>query len=251
MSIDHERISVSLIFPFYNEMASVPFFIEQMELYLTSTNKYITEIILVNDGSSDDTLAALKQISEHLKDQVRVQVIDVQPNQGKGHALKKGVEQATGRWLLTLDADLATMPNQLDTWIAQKQVSLNNLDHIYIASRELGIKSGLVKFHWHRRIIGRFFALMVRLTSGIKLSDTQCGFKLYPTEAAKQVFGNLQDYGFAHDVEILYRLKKQGYQIISLPVKWVERGDSKVDLIKDSWNMFVQLLKLKKRVTPL
>ena len=245
-----ERNNVTVIFPFYNEMTSIPFFTKNMECYFEEVNKQVTEVILVNDGSSDETLNALKEISEKWKGtySVEVQVLDVQPNQGKGNALKRGIELANGDWLLTLDADLATMPNQLDYWIDQKLVDLNKTDHIFIASRELGIKAGLVDFQWHRRIIGRIFALIVRLSSGLKLSDTQCGFKLYPRNAAKTAFANLIDRGFAHDVEILFRLQRKNYNIVSLPIEWTERGDSKVHLIKDSWNMFIQLMKLKKRV---
>ncbi len=93
--------------------------------------------------------------------------------------------------------------------------------------------------------MGRIFNLITRILSGLDLHDTQCGFKLYPGELAKDVFGRLFHLGWAHDVEILMRLQRAGASIHSMPVRWTAIEGSKISPLSDAWKMFCALLEIR------
>jgi len=238
---------VDLIIPFYNEEQRIPFFKDTLQNYLLK-NRYVDAVTMVNDGSKDQTQTMLESIERELQSQfpqVGFKVINVVPNAGKGNAIRAGVLVSKSKWVLSSDADFATLPEQLDKWVEQGMVDLEVQKTTYIGSRELGREQELVKALWHRRVIGRVFSTVVYWFTGITESDTQCGFKLYPTNIAKKAFEPLVELGYAHDVEILFRLTKAGKPIQSLPVKWEERGLSKVNLVRDSFKMFVAIMKMR------
>ncbi len=241
---------VDLIIPFYNEEQRIPFFKETLQNYL-SQNRYIDAVTMVNDGSKDQTQTMLESIEKELQIQfpkVKLKVIHVNPNAGKGNAIRAGVLASKSKWVLSSDADFATLPEQLDTWVERGMVDLKEQRTTYIGSRELGREQELVKALLHRRIIGRVFSTIVYWCTGITESDTQCGFKLYPTVIAKTAFEPLVELGYAHDVEILFRLTKARKPIKSLPVKWEERGLSKVNLVQDSFKMLIAIMKMRSYV---
>ncbi len=238
---------VTLIIPFYNEQERIPLFHEKLQSYLAN-NQHISHIFMVNDGSQDETFNLLENIQQNLRanyPSIEAKVIDLQKNQGKGGALRAGILQTTTAWALTTDADFATPPQQLDQWITTGQVDLTQKTRVYIGSREMGIRAGLVHFHWHRRIIGRIFAFLVWLFTGVKDSDTQCGFKLYPTVIAKAAFEPLVERGYAHDVEVLYRIHQKKVPIQSLPLQWEDQEGSKVNLLVDSFKMLIAIVKMR------
>lgn len=235
---------VSLIIPFYNEATKFERFRSILISYLKH-NRLLGELILVNDGSTDGTGQLLDTLAKSIDFPVRV--IHVSPNKGKGHAIKTGVQQAQYPWILFNDADFSYLPDQLEAWVNDGRLDLNSEQRACFGSREEGAKLGWVTFKWHRRIIGRVYAWLIRLVTGITVTDTQCGFKLFPAPLAKQVFAQVQEERFAFDVEIHYLLKQWGLPPRMLPVRCVEFGDSKVDLIRDSWQMAKALWQIKKR----
>ncbi len=242
---------VNLIIPFYNEEQRIPFFKETLQSYLLTKNQYLDAVTMVNDGSKDQTQTLLENIEKELTTQfpqIIFKVIHVSPNAGKGNALRAGVLTSNSKWVLTSDADFATLPEQLDNWIARGDVDLNSSNTTFIASRELGREQEMVKALLHRRIIGRVFSAIVYWCTGITESDTQCGFKLYPTPIAKAAFEPLVELGYAHDVEVLFRILKANHKVQSLAVKWEERGLSKVNLVSDSFKMLVAIMKMRKYV---
>ncbi|MEZ4886830.1 MAG: glycosyltransferase [Chitinophagales bacterium] len=241
---------VDLIIPFYNEEQRIPFFKSTLQKYLTH-NQFFDAVTMVNDGSKDQTQAMLEVIEEEFSaqfPQVHFKVIHIQPNKGKGNAIRAGVLASTSQWVLSSDADFATLPEQLDNWVAKGMVDLKEQKTTYIGSRELGREQELVKALWYRRIIGRVFSTIVYWFTGITEGDTQCGFKLYPTSIAKTAFEPLVELGYAHDVEVLFRLLKGRNVVESLPVKWEERGLSKVNLVSDSLKMLVAIMKMRSYV---
>jgi len=225
---------VSLVIPFYNESSKFERFRTLMLEYL-SENQYVGELILVNDGSSDDTQKRLQDFKAEVN--IPVKIIEVHPNRGKGNAIKAGIAEANEPWVLCNDADFSYLPQQLDEWVSEGWLNLDVPDQAHFGSRELGAKKGWVSFKWHRRIIGRIYAWLIRLVTGITVTDTQCGFKLYPTTLAKEVFSKVREERFAFDVEVHYLLRKMGRTPKMLPVKCIEFGDSKVHLLKDSLQM--------------
>ena len=105
-----------------------------------------------------------------------------------------------------------------------------------------------MKFEYHRKLVGLIFIIICRLFLKINLSDTQCGFKLYKKNIAKKIFFRIKEKKFAHDIEVVLLAKKLNNEIIELPIKWVHKNDSKINLIKDSINMFFALIKIKKNL---
>lgn len=238
---------VTFIVPCYNESARLALTWDGFNDYFSDPEAIPANVILVDDGSSDDTAAQLNQLCQKLSQSFpthQFKHISYKPNRGKGWALKQGVDATTTSWLITLDADMATEPLQLMDWLDKKLVSFDT-QQVYIGSRELGQKAGTVKSSFLRRNIGLVFNYFVRKISGLNIIDTQCGFKLYPTTVAQQAFSNLLDYGFVHDVEVLLNVKKQGVAITSLPLQWKEVAVSKVNVVTDSIKMFSSLIRIR------
>lgn len=236
---------LSLVIPFYNEESRFHIFTHVLEEYL-KTNTTIKQIILVNDGSQDNTLNCLLDFKTSFSSNVEIDVLNIEPNKGKGFAIKKAMPKVTQQWVLCLDADMSYHPNQLDEWINEGWLDWENISTIHFGSREMGMQKGWVEYYTHRRIIGRIYALMLKMITGVTVSDTQCGFKLYPSNIAKEIFNTLQQQRFAFDVEVHAYIKKKNLKIKLLPVRCEEREDSKVNLIKDSWQMFWALWDIRK-----
>jgi glycosyltransferase involved in cell wall biosynthesis len=234
---------VSLLIPFYNESAKFERFRTIMLEYL-SANQLVGELILVDDGSTDDTQKLLQAFKAEVS--IPVKTISVHPNKGKGNAIKAGIAEANQAWVLCNDADFSYLPQQLDEWVSEGWLHLQEPNQAHFGSRELGAQNGWVQFKWHRRIIGRIYAWLIRLVTGISVTDTQCGFKLYPTDLAKDIFAKVQEERFAFDVEVHYILRKMERSPKMLPVKCIEFGDSKVHLLKDSLQMGRALWHIRK-----
>jgi dolichyl-phosphate beta-glucosyltransferase len=236
---------ISLVLPFYNESTRFHLFEDGMQSYF-ATNKWIKELILVNDGSTDNTIELLKNYQQKYQ-AIDCKIIDVQPNKGKGNAIKQGILAATQPWILCNDADFSYRPEQIDEWINNGWIDFNKTNAVYFGSRELGQDYYQMKLFLHRKIIGRIYAFFIQLITGITVRDTQCGFKMYEANLAKKIFPNIQEERFAFDVEVHYLLKKENASINLLPVKCIDIEGSKVNLIKDSWQMFNALFRIIKR----
>ncbi|MFW6025726.1 MAG: dolichyl-phosphate beta-glucosyltransferase [Candidatus Woesearchaeota archaeon] len=188
------------------------------------------EIIIVNDGSSDNT----GKISNEIRFP-NVSTISYKENKGKGYAVKKGMKKSKGELILMIDADLATPLDQFDKIIKFKK----NYD-IIIGSRV----NPKAKRKPIKKIFGKLSYLIVEVILNLGIKDTQCGFKLFKRKTLK-IFKKQKIDGFGFDFEILYIANKEGYKIKEIPVKWIEKGDSKVKL-KHYFFAFKQLLKVKK-----
>ena len=233
---------VSLVIPFYNEADRIGRFIESLNQYKNS-NQFIQEIILVNDGSTDDTIICLKEIQKQYSGK-NIHIIDIVQNSGKGNALKTGILQAKQDWVLCNDADLSYSFEQIDEWFEKGLIDFNEKETVYFGKRILNDEKS--KFFIHRIVIGKIYYLFIRLILGIHIQDTQCGFKLYSTPIAKAIFKDLREHRFAFDLEIIYKLNQKGIKLKILPVRCFDVKGSKVNLIKDSWDMFLALFRVRK-----
>lgn len=199
------------------------------------------EVIIVNDGSTDDTSDKIRQHTHFLSDAIQLYE---QENTGKGGALKYGVSKSRGDYILTLDADMATEPSELFHWI-QENGSWNS-GEIWIGSREKN--QSLVRDKPYRKFIGHCFNYVIRSLTGLKIADTQCGFKLYPGAAGRELFAVLQTLGWAHDVEILVRALRKKIDIVEMPIHWQAIEGSKIRVVRDSWKMFWEVVKIRRRM---
>lgn len=200
-------------------------------------------MIIVDDGSTDGTPETIKAhpAYQSLESAGKAQIIALESNAGKGGALKAGVAAATCEYVLTLDADMSAKPMELLNWLKQDRKLLDG-NHILIGSREH--ERSKITASKGRRFVGNVFNLLVRTFTPLYQSDTQCGFKLYPTEIAKPLFGALRVNGWAHDVELLYRANLAGVEVVEMPLAWQEEPGSKVKVLRDSFRMLWQIISI-------
>ena len=130
----------------------------------------------------------------------------------------------------------------------KKKIKYKIIDNnsVYFGSRNL--KYSEMKFKFHRKILGIFFSILLRILFQIDIKDTQCGFKLYKKKVAKHLFNNIKDTGFVHDVEVVLLSRKFNYGIKELPVTWIHRNESKLNLYVDTFKMFYKLFIIKKNL---
>lgn len=233
---------VTLVMPFYNESNRMHRLVEALQHY-ENRNHLIQELILVDDGSTDNTYSLLHQIKEKYASKFAINVVHYSENKGKGFAIQTGILAAKQDWVLCNDADVSYRLEQLDEWYEKNYLDFNSNQTVYFGKRILNDKKS--KFFVHRIVIGKLYYLFIRLILGITTSDTQCGFKLYKTSIAKSVFKNLKELRFAFDLEIIYKLKRMNIKIILLPVRCQDVEGSKVNLLKDSINMFFALFRIR------
>ena len=230
---------LSIVIPAYNEEKRLGLSLRKIMDYLDSRGLQ-AEIVVVDDGSSDQTAAVAKEI---LKDWPLARVLVLPKNQGKGAAVREGVLQASGELILFSDADLSTPIEELEKMLPLAREGYE----VVIASRALPGAEIKRKQSWLREHMGKTFNLFVRLLLIKGIKDTQCGFKLFQQEAARKIFSLVQCQGFAFDVEVLWWARKFGYKIAQVPVVWVNSPESRVRLIRSSIKMFLDLVKIKKR----
>jgi glycosyltransferase involved in cell wall biosynthesis len=229
---------ISLVIPCFNESHRVQQLLDGLNEFDKNWNGNY-EAIIVDDGSNDGTVEALRDSSFIQSHPENIKIISLDKNAGKGHALKEGVAAATGDYILTLDADMSTRPVELKTWLNLNKGQFPQHE-IWIGSREhADSKITEVK---SRKTMGRIFNLIVRFLTPLSQHDTQCGFKLYPAEVAKKLFSELKTSGWAHDVELLYHAHQDGIEIREMPVKWDTMSGSKLSPFKDAIKMFRQVL---------
>lgn len=243
MNNTNAPIQLSLVIPCYNESDRIGLLYEGLRSFIEKWNNpaYRTgrpEIIIINDGSKDNTETLLHE-HEVYKQHKNIISIYSQANTGKGGALKNGVLRATGKYILTLDADMATPPEELIKWLdlMHGKPAPNT---IYIGSREH--KDSIIKKQGDRKLAGNIFNFIVRLLTPLKAKDTQCGFKLYPADVAKELFSGLQTYGWAHDVELLYKAYLDKVKIVEMPLAWNAIEGSKINLVSDGFNMLKEII---------
>jgi len=154
------------------------------------------EIIIVDDGSKDNSVQKIEEaFAGAFSESTSFELIQLGKNQGKGAALKKGVERSTGDFVLTIDADMAAEPGELGNWLASLPEKTFPEDKILIGSREH--ESSKVSGQFIRRIAGLVYNFIIQLFTNLNLTDTQCGFKVYSKAVANNLFGQLKTKGWA------------------------------------------------------
>lgn len=249
---------LSVIIPAYNEEKRLPETLKKVRDFLNQ-QKYDWEVIIVSDGSKDQTAAV---ISEWIKSQGdhRFHLIDNKDNQGKGAVVKQGILEAKGEWRLFMDADGSTDISQLDKFwefiklnsnvkcqMSNETQNQKSKIQIIIGSRYLNKGSIKIKQPLSRRIVSRVGNLLVRIILGIKSVDTQCGFKLFSAHAAEDIFPKQTIGRWGFDVEILAIALKLGYKIKEVPVDWFDAGGSKVKA-GAALKTFKELFEIRRRI---
>jgi dolichyl-phosphate beta-glucosyltransferase len=228
---------VSIVVPCYNEGKTIYQNIKKINNYLTRRFEEY-EIIAVNDGSTDNTLSELRIIQQ----EVPIRLINNELNEGKGKAVRDGILSSRHEVVMFLDADLAIPIEELEKFLEE----IENGSDIVIASRFVPGLKILRPILWHRKIMEKVFRILrMIILNSWKVKDTQCGFKVFRSDAAKRIFGMSSINRFAFDSEITFIAKKFGYSIKELPITLQNPPKSHVRLFRDPINMFFALIKIR------
>tara|TARA_B100000989_G_scaffold167908_1_gene125600 strand:- start:1777 stop:2481 length:705 start_codon:yes stop_codon:yes gene_type:complete len=229
--------NISLIIPLYNEESRIKKNLSFIQNFLKKKN---IEVIFVNDGSSDNSEKIIKKfISKNNKKFIKY--LSYKQNVGKGYAIKKGVLSSKKRWILICDLDMSVQPSQINIWYKKKYILKKN--EAYFASRKHTLSK--IKTSFVRKLLGVLFNLIIFSLFGIRIKDTQCGFKLFHKDYAKSVFRKISSYRFSFDVELVLLLKEKNIKIKELPVNWIHKSGSKLNIFYDMPLMFYDLLKIR------
>jgi dolichyl-phosphate beta-glucosyltransferase len=234
---------VSIVIPAYNEAARLPRSLGVLEEYLRGWEGRPHEVLVMVEESTDGTLELAK---ETVREQVNFHVIDNGPQRGKGHAVRSGMLRAGGDILFYMDADLSVPVEEMEGFLA------------YFAGHpEIGVLLGSRQHPgsrierrqgWLRQTMGKTFNRILRMLAVLPYRDTQCGFKAFRKEAAREIFSRQRIDGFAFDVEVLLLAREMGYGVAELPVRWLNSPESKVHIVGDSLKMLRDAVMVRRRI---
>src|SRR5713226_9030636 len=234
---------LSIVVPAFNEAERLGASLRAVGSYLDHRREDY-ELIIVDDGSDDDTAAVAEQ---SLADSatVALRVIRYEPNRGKGHAVRMGLMAAQANIVLFSDADLSTPITE-----APKLVDpiLNGECDLTFGSRALD--RSLIGVHqpWRREQGGRVFNLIVRLATGLPFWDTQCGFKAFRMNVCRPLIEAAQIDRFGFDVELIYLAHLARLRLREIPVRWNHDPASKVAVLRDSFRMVDEVGRIRRGV---
>jgi glycosyltransferase involved in cell wall biosynthesis len=226
---------LSIILPAHNEAQRLPPSLEKIKAFIQEQD-YSIEVLVVENGSVDDTLAVAKS---YLADFPELQVFH-EDRRGKGLAIQRGMLAAKGAYRFLCDVDLSMPIEQVNRFLPGAMGSVD----VAIGSREV---PGAKRYDepGYRHLIGRGFNTMVRWLVLPGLQDTQCGFKCFRAEVADRVFRLQTMQGMSFDAEVLYIARKLGYAIQEVAIDWYYNADSRVRLLQYSVQMGLDLLKIR------
>jgi len=236
------RHRLSIVIPSYNEEARIRASLESVLDYLARTGTD-AEVVVVDDGSGDATVAIVEQLAagRPRDDRVVIRVLRNGRNRGKGYSIKHGVLMARGELVLVSDADFSTPIDELPLLLRAVEVEGHG---IAIGSRGLPRSRVEKRQAAWREMMGRAFNGLVRVLTRLPFRDTQCGFKLIRRQETLPLFRAARIERFAYDVEILYLARKAGVRVVEVPVLWRNAKGSKVNALVDPLNMLKDIVRV-------
>jgi glycosyltransferase involved in cell wall biosynthesis len=233
----HPPLELSLVIPAYNEQQMIAATLETLLQFLQMRFESF-EILVVDDGSTDETVHVVRQFSGT---RPKVRLLEQGTNRGKGRAIQRGVQESLGEYILFMDADLPYDLAAVDVFMT----ALRSKYDLAIGSRHMP-GSRIQGVPLLRYITGQVFSLLVAALMFPGIRDTQCGLKGFRAEAARQIFKRVSIRKFGFDVEALYIARKHKYAILPIPVQMTGfRSDSRVRLLHDSSRMFIDLFTIR------
>ena len=230
------RPGLSIIIPAYNEEGRLPRTLECVRGYLRGEQAG-AEVIVVDDGSSDGTAELVERMRAEMPE---LRLISNGQNRGKGYSVRHGMLEARGRVALFTDADMSAP-------IEEAGKLLEALEAADVAIGSRAVDRRLIEVHQSkaRELAGILFNWMVRLFTGLRFQDTQCGFKAFAMPEARIIFEQqrIDDFGF--DPEILFLAQRHGLRAVEVPVRWAHDSATKVHVVRDSARMFADLLRVR------
>jgi len=225
---------LSVVIPAYNEERRIVPTLKKISGYL-DYKKIRHDICVVDDGSTDGTALAVRRLKN-----TKIKILRNAHNKGKGFCVRKGMLAATGDYALFTDADLSTPITELEKLLKH----IPDYD-IIIGSRRKEDSKIKEKQNFLRVLAGNIFPVIAGIILDTGIDDTQCGFKVFNLEKSRKVFEKQTIGGFCFDAEILYIARRAEIRIKEVGVSWNNNPETKLRLLKDSWNMFWDLFRIR------
>lgn len=237
MFVDNKPLFFSIVIPVYNEENIIIPSLREIQDYL---NKKILkyEIIIVDDGSIDNTREKIKYV---IMSNPKIKLLENTINEGKGSAVRKGVLNSRGDYIVFIDADLSTPIEE----ISKITNSLDmDRDTIFVGIRDEKEKGVEVKRPIIRKLISSVYNFVVNLLFNLDIKDVGCGFKCFPSRIAKDIFKSQRIKGWVFDVEVLLRVRIRDIRIKEIPVSWTSHLPTRLNIIPDSIYCSLDLARL-------
>jgi dolichyl-phosphate beta-glucosyltransferase len=214
---------LSIVIPCYNEARRLPLTLARTFAYL-ATKPGHHEVIVIDDGSTDSTIEEATEAFRQLPENVQGKWFGYAPNEGKGKAVRIGMRQASGKRILFMDADYSVPLEDLK----RAEDLLDQGVDVAIGSRAIENTKILEHQSFLRERIAKVFGFIQRNYLGLKLKDTQCGFKLFTRESARNIFGEVKLHSVIFDGEALWLAKRMKYKVAEFPVEWTHDPDTRL-----------------------
>ena len=231
---------LTIVIPAYNEEDRIVTTLDQTIAYL-GDQSYTSEILVVSDGSKDSTRDVVRSYTP--PNSVDVQFYEYHPNRGKGYAVRYGMLRGQGDIVMFMDADYSVPIQELEKGLRCIEGGFD----IAIASR--AISGSIINQHQNlpREISAKIYTLVQTAYLGITYRDTQCGFKVFTRQAARDLFDRQRLHSVIFDPEILWLAKHAGFRVAEFPVTWTHIGDSRIqyDNIRKSLFVFQELFRIR------
>ena len=239
---------LTIVIPMYNERTEAENCVRQLTGTMekaAARGGFRYEIIFSDDGSTDGCGEIAERTARGLTlEYGAVRMIRAERNRGKGAATRAGMLAATGNFALFTDCDLAYGTDVIPKMLSDMQKDPTDL---LIGSRAIA-EDGYAGYTPLRRAASRMYLRLLAAFAGFSHSDSQCGIKLFCSEAARRLFGDCETDGWAFDFEILMRADRMGYAVREYPVRVLRHGGSKIRLLRDSVRMLAELQRIRKRL---
>src|SRR5262249_33448163 len=236
------ELNLSIVIPAYNEEARIGASLDAILDFLSS-QPFRTEVIVVNDGSTDLTAdIAGSHHEDYRAVGIDLRLLTNDPNRGKGYSVKRGVTEARGEIVLFTDADLSSPISEAPKLI--RPIEHGEADLVF-GSRALDRSLIAIRQPPVRDFGGRIFNLLMRIITGLPFKDTQCGFKALRRDLALPAVRLQRVEGFGFDPELLYIARKHGLKLLEVSVAWSHSEGSRVSFIRDSLKMFADLVLIR------
>jgi dolichyl-phosphate beta-glucosyltransferase len=230
----------SLVIPAFNEADRIGQTLPDVLEYLHGTSPE-SELIVVNDGSTDATSEVTRKVFE-TENKITTHLLENFPNRGKGAAVRRGLLAAQRPIGFFFDADLSTPLEETPKVI--EPIASGEVD-IAFGSRALDRRLIGHRQPWRREQAGRIYNLLVRAGTGLPFWDTQCGFKAFRLSVCRSILEAARIDGFGFDVELLYLASRSGLRMSEIPVRWNHQEGSKVRFINDSVRMLREIFQVR------